>query len=429
MAQLLASLREKKRKPSKLRWLWWFIPVVVILMIIGLLFLFQCTDIISRIPEDVQSSPQAGEWAMFRRDLAHTGNAGTNNVSTNGTLKWTFATGGPIRSSPAVYNGRVYFGSRDGYIYALDADTGAKLWALQTGGWVDSSPVIVGGVVYCGSNDGNLYALDAATGAKRWSFNSRYGVRSSPAVADGVIYFGNDGYYVYALDAATGEQLWRADTGDMVTSSPAVSKGVVVVGSYDYMLHTFNAKTGSARLQLDTKSPVIDSPAVKDGVAYYVNSMGFFYAADITAKNWLWENKIRLYWNTFYLYGVLPKPSNPSGFLWGISLGRDLRMGSSPALDGSYAYVGAGANLVSVDITVHKVQWTFSTGGDVYSSPAVAGEVIYVGSEDGHLYAVDKATGLKLWDADTGAEIESSPAAADGMVYIGSFDGKLYAFE
>lgn len=310
MAEILAFLHQRKRFRTTHRWLYWFVPVVVFLMVIGLLYLFQCTDIVVRIAEDVQSSPQTGEWTMFHRDLTHSGNAGTDNISTKGTLKWTFATGAPIHSSPAVYNGRVYFGSRDWNIYALDAVTGAEIWAFQTGSWVESSPIVVGGVVYCGSNDGHLYALDAATGVQRWSFTAKYAVRSSPSVADGVVYFGDDGYNVYALDAATGEEIWHGDTGSMVSSSPAVSRGIVVVGSNDHMLYSFNAKTGSARLQLDTKSPIISSPAVKDGVAYFVNNEGFFYAADIMAKNWLWENKIRIYWNTLYIY--VSRPSRPT---------------------------------------------------------------------------------------------------------------------
>ncbi len=54
---------------------------------------------------------------------------------------------------------------------------------------------------------------------------------------------------------------------------------------------------------------------------------------------------------------------------------------------------------------------------------------IYLGSEDGRLYAVDATTGEKLWDIFLGGKITSSPAVADGTVYIGSHDGNLYAIE
>ena len=421
---------EKRRKVLlKRRLIITFSVLGVFCLTIALLALFQCTDLIMRVPENVNSSPQGNEWVMFHRDLAHTGNAGANITSPGGTLKWTFSTGGPVHSSPAVVDGVVYFGSRDGNIYALDASTGEQLWAYKTDSWVESSPVIVGGVLYCGSNDANLYALDAKTGRKLWSFPVKYAVRSSPAVADGVVYFGCDDYKVYAVDSATGLELWHGYTEGAITSSPTVARGIVLLGSVDELFYSFHAKTGSARLQYDTKAPIYSSPAVRDGVAYFADNGGFFTAVDIMAKNWWQENKLRLYWATLYMYGIAPQPSPPSGFLWIVSLGRNMRAVSSPALAGDYAYLGAGTNLVSINLITHQIQWTSYTDGDVVSSPAVAGTVVYVGSEDGHLYAVDMITGEKLWNYATGDQITSSPAVDNGTVYIGSHDGKMYAFE
>ena len=63
----------------------------------------------------------------------------------------------------------------------------------------------------------------------------------------------------------------------------------------------------------------------------------------------------------------------------------------------------------------------------MYSSPAVANGVVYVGSVDGKLYAYHATTGALLWSATTGSYINSSPAVANGMVYVGSADQNLYA--
>jgi outer membrane protein assembly factor BamB len=405
-----------------------FSAIGVICLVITLLALFQCTDVIIKVSEDIQSSPQGNDWTMFRRDLAHTGNAGTDTLP-QGKLKWTFTTSEPIHSSPAVVDGVIYFGSRDGNIYALDADTGEQLWAFKTGSWVESSPAIVNGVLYCGSNDGNLYALDAKTGEQRWICDMPFGLRSSPAVADGVVYVGCEDYNLYAIDAATGKIIWRGDAYGLVDSSPAVAKGVVVVGSAGGYFQSFHAKTGSARLQYEDRMPVYSSAAIKDGVAYITDGWGSFLAMDIMAKNWWAENNLRTYWNTLWAYGIAPEPSPRSGFLWGISLGRMVRAVSSPSIAGDYAYVGSGKNLVSIDLINQKVQWTFSINADIVSSPAVAGNVVYVGGEDGHFYAVDSATGAKLWDYATGNQITSSPAIYNGKVYIGSHDGILYCFE
>lgn len=75
--------------------------------------------------------------------------------------------------------------------------------------------------------------------------------------------------------------------------------------------------------------------------------------------------------------------------------------------------------------------WEFQTGGSVYSSPAIGADgTVYVGSEDGKVYALNGATGQKLWEFQTGGtvQLQSSPAiGADGTVYVGSGDQKVYA--
>ena len=73
---------------------------------------------------------------------------------------WGFATGGAVRSSPAVVGSVVFVGSEDGRLYAVDAATGEKLWDFLTGGKITSSPAVVNGVVYVGSHDGNVYAIE-----------------------------------------------------------------------------------------------------------------------------------------------------------------------------------------------------------------------------------------------------------------------------
>jgi hypothetical protein len=72
--------------------------------------------------------------------------------------------------------------------------------------------------------------------------------------------------------------------------------------------------------------------------------------------------------------------------------------------------------------------WAFTTGGTVVSSPAVANGVVYVGSGDHNLYALDASTGDLLWSYTTGWAVYSSQAVADGVVYVGSDDDKVYAF-
>jgi outer membrane protein assembly factor BamB len=82
------------------------------------------------------------------------------------------------------------------------------------------------------------------------------------------------------------------------------------------------------------------------------------------------------------------------------------------------------------DIGVAKfsqVKWKFHTAGQVISSPAVSGGVVFVGSTDGNFYAVDRESGTLKWKFAAKSRITSSAAVADGQVYFGAYDGNFYA--
>jgi outer membrane protein assembly factor BamB len=399
----------------------------VISLLIIFLVLYQFTDIMYGLSETIESVPGEGEWSMFRRDLNRTGNINPVDTSPQGTLKWTFEADDAIHSSPTVVDGIVYFGTRGGTFYALDAVTGEERWTFEAESWIESSPAVVGGVVYFGSNDSNLYALDAATGKHIWTFETEYAIRSSPAVANGMVFVGSDDYRVYAVDIETGEEIWRYNTDGMVISSPAVSEGLVVVGSVDGSLYILSATNGRVRLNFNMNRPVVSSPAIRDGIVYFANNLGSVYAVDISAKNWPFENKLKVFWNVFYIWGIAPKPPLASGYIWGNSLWA--RTSSSPALADDVLYLGVGKKLVTINAISQKVGWTFEALDDVVSSPAVTDKAVYFGSNDGNIYALDRATGEKLWESPTGALVTSSPAVSNGMVYIASQNGKLYAFE
>lgn len=84
-----------------------------------------------------------------------------------------------------------------------------------------------------------------------------------------------------------------------------------------------------------------------------------------------------------------------------------------------------------------SILWRFPTAGGIQGTPAVSiqstpaiGEGrVYVGSNDGRLYAIKSASGEKAWEFPTGGPVMSSPSLYDGAVYFGSGDGKVYALD
>ena len=100
---------------------------------------------------------------------------------------------------------------------------------------------------------------------------------------------------------------------------------------------------------------------------------------------------------------------------------------SEPMFRGGAGHAGASAE--RAPRTLHRVKWTFPTGDRIVSSPVVDGGVVYVGSDDGSVYAVDAASGTLRWQRRTGGPVASTPAIANGRLYVASYDGKVYALD
>jgi outer membrane protein assembly factor BamB len=69
--------------------------------------------------------------------------------------------------------------------------------------------------------------------------------------------------------------------------------------------------------------------------------------------------------------------------------------------------------------TTNNTLWTYTTGGNVESSPAVVGGFVYVGSDDDNVYCLNATNGAFVWNYTTGGNVDSPPAVAGGLVYVG----------
>ena len=121
--------------------------------------------------------------------------------TTDLSVVWTFTppTAGSFFSSAASAYNKIFVGSTNGYVYALDPWTRAIIWSYYTNGVIWSSPAISDGKVFIGSESNNLYSFNANQtnpATARWIFNTYGNVDSSPAISDGRVCvgtFGNGG--------------------------------------------------------------------------------------------------------------------------------------------------------------------------------------------------------------------------------------------
>lgn len=353
----------------------------------------------------------------------------------SGKLKWKFAAKSRVPSTPAVSGGVVYFGAYDGVFYALDASSGTVKWKFQTGGehrftashlhgvqpaaetmpdpfdCFLSSPVVWNRRVYFGSGDGNIYALNTESGSLAWKVKTGDVVHASPAIADGVLFIGSWDTFFYALDATTGQEKWRFKTGDDpaihnqvgIQSSAVVADGTVYFGCRDSHLYALDAATGGKKWAFGTDGAwVVASPAVKDGVVYFPTSdSSLLYAVDATSGRVLHSTAF----NKWYIF-------------------------SSPAIAGGTLYVGLSqGKLVARDLATFNSEWSFETDGmkergRAYTAPDGSPDIEAIYHSD---FYDDMVAGVRT--ILTMGAILSSPVVSGDVVYVSSGDGMLYALK
>ncbi|MCK4593463.1 PQQ-like beta-propeller repeat protein, partial [bacterium] len=212
-------------------------------------------------------------------------------------LEWKFQVGDSMTSSPYHWNGRVYFGAEDGYLYCVDAETGHGLWKHDTGAPVIAEVLVADGRVYVGSCDNAMWCFDAETGKRLWRFGTDHYVGGGVTCSGGKIYFGSYDHHAYCLDAATGEEVWRFETDAWVFSTPFVYEGRVYLGSLDGYLYCLDAETGSPLWKFETKGEVYSSPYVWEGKVYFGSDDTWLRCLDAGTGDVIWRYRDPDYWH------------------------------------------------------------------------------------------------------------------------------------
>jgi len=306
-------------------------------------------------------------------------------------------------------------------------ELGGVLWRFETMGPVRSSPVIAGGTLYVGSTDGSLYAVDAASGEERWQASVGSPVSSSPAVAHGLVIFGSRDGAFHAVHASTGQPEWRFETGDLLpwewglegwdiyTSSPVLADSVVVFGAGDGSLYALQAATGAELWRFDTDGRIRSTPAIVDGIVFAGSTDGIVYALDLASGSEVWRH------------------ATEGAGMTSADLGVDRKSIIAPvAVAEGLVFVGSrDGYMYALDQQTGERRWRFSHDGSwAMSAPAISDGTLYAGTSDGRfVHAVDVQSGEELWRFVGEGYTWASPAFADGTVYAGDGAGPLWALD
>ncbi len=415
---------------------------------------------------------------MYLRDPAHSSFNRSESTLTLAKVKglsqsWNFATDGALVSGVTISGGTLYFGDWVGNFYAVNARDGRELWRHYVGMAADppragcqgaigvsSQAAVSGDVVYVGGGDSTVYAFDARSGFERWRVrlaDPRTGAYlwSSITVAKNALYVGiaslgdcplvrgavvridlrdpqRPVYRHLAPEGETGAGVWSTPAVDETTNTVFVTTGT---GEQD----PDNALYGGSILALDAGTLEVKSYFLLptndvDADIEWGSSPTLIEAPDgtplvaATAKDGFLYVFRRDDLSLAYFVPLAAGCACPECGCGSIS---------TPAWDGAWIYVGAGAedyetsvnrgNVYAIDPGTGMVVWRTELPGTVIAPVTVANGVLYAPTMAG-LAILDSRTGEVLWSDPEQDSTFAQAVVADGVVYCANFDQRLIAW-
>jgi FOG: WD40-like repeat len=310
----------------------------------------------------------------------------------------------------AVDNSVLCFGNSLGETKALSKKSRKVLWSVSTGYSLYSTPVCANGLVIVPTADGELKALSVRNGKEVWTVKA-----DGPFVADGCIAGGKlyqGGYKsFYCIDITSGKVDWKfTGIDNYCQARPAVADGKVLFGAWDTNLYCLDWQTGALLWKWNNGkaqnlySPANCVPAVHDGKVIIVAPDRYMTALDLSTGQQLWRS------NQY-----------------------QVRESQGVSSDGKavYAKLMDGQLLaVSSESLDYKPLWTVDAGLGYEHAPCPVLEqngVVYLGSRNGVVVAVDAVSHKVLWSFKGGnSEVNQFSCDEQGNVYFSLIEGKIY---
>ncbi len=349
----------------------------------------------------------AQEWNTYRGDNTRTGLVNTSPITGTPVVLWNYTfTSGSLTTSPAISGGLLFIGdSGNGKFYAFNISNRSVTWEYVFASALYSNPAVIPqNAVYFGTEAGNIYALAVEDGTLLWFKPTGSAVQSSPLLigADD-LYIGSANGQFYYLDSTTGNE--NNAVGEGQIRSPA-SDGVngVVFGSD-------NNRVVLQAYDLSGSVFIHNAPdVVRNSVVTRATDPKFIYSS---------ANVVRAL--------------NSDGVqAWDFSIS-DSNVSSELFLTPNYVIFGHQNGYVyGLDVNDGSQLWNVSLGTSLPRDAVGSSQdtsVFFLVTNDSLLFGIDPATGDLLWNITIGPNpiTDASLAYAEGVLYIGDDDGVLYA--
>lgn len=336
-------------------------------------------------------------------------------------------------------------------------------WSFKTGGGIASSPIIENNTIFFGSKDGNLYAVDLDTKLELWHYNSNGPILCQPAIHNGFIFFSSSEVF-FALDINTGEEIWKYDTKaddnqkmrkdkwDYHDSSPVVDNNVVYFGSGTGFIYGFDVATGEVVWDFATtaESIVRQTPLINDGIMYIGDWSGLYYAIDISTKQAMWTQKYSgsfqsssVIYENILVYGgrdskmhAVEKSNGQK--IWSYPVG-SWASGDPSIVDGVLYYPSSDTKLVyAMKVENGRQIKRYKIYKNSFAKSIIIDNILYITSGDAYeepgtgkvqAFKLD-GDGKSIWEinVDMGA-VYTTPVIFNDTIYFGSEDGSLYGMQ
>jgi outer membrane protein assembly factor BamB len=304
---------------------------------------------------------------------------------------WMYKMGDSSHFGPIVEGEKAIAACYDGYVYCVDMK-GELCWRFRTGDRIAGSCISDGKSVYVGSRDGYFYAINVDDGSLNWRFRTGDMLVSSATISGEKVFFGSFDGNFYCLDKRNGKELWRFKAGSEVTVrfTLPVFRNMIYFPSFDNYLYCVNVESGKEVWRFPTgKYGSTGSPSLYNGVIYHGGRDGVFYAIDAITGKEAWR-------------AVLSDSENP--------------ISTKPLVACGKLYLGTDdKNVYCLDLK-GNILWRFRTDSKIGSPVVYDNGIIYAGSFDCHMYALDSGTGSEIWRYATSVLTPSySPPAQEAF--------------